>query len=83
MKPITHNLPMKITAHAVRGLRICEHYGGLGHKDHMLNATPHTRSWKLSKGFKAVLTLPRRQRGKYRLCDLTIRQAQQLMAFSQ
>lgn len=82
MKPITDNLPTKITAHAVRGLQICERCGGLGHRDHMVYGTHHTLCWKLAKGFKAVLALPSRERDKYRLCDLTIRQAQQLVALS-
>lgn len=82
MKPITDNLPTKITAHAVRGLRLCKHCGGLGHKDHMVHGTHHTLCWKLAKGFKAVLSLPLKEREKYRVRDLTIRQAHQLVASS-
>ena len=82
MKPITDNMPTKATAHTVRGLRKCAHCSGIGHKDQMVYGTHHTLCWKLSKGFKAVLALPQSERDKYRLCDLTIRQAQKLAAMN-
>lgn len=86
-KPITDNMPEKVTAHSVRGFRGCLHCGGLGHKDHMILGESghdadkffHTLCYVQRYGFDAVLTLSIRNRGMFRLCDLSKAQMRKLM----
>lgn len=76
------------TAHSVRTLRACVRCNGLGHSWAMIGAQSpglalvhyHPQCYKAARGFAAVLQLPRVERNKYRLSDLTIHQGRRLLA---
>jgi hypothetical protein len=80
-------MPDKVTAHAVRGFRPCFHCKGVGHKDHMVlgehghdaDGYFHTRCYVERYEFSSVLALSARNRGMFRLCDLSKSQMRQLM----
>lgn len=78
-KPITDNMPDKITAHTVRAFRACIWCGGLGHKDHMVNGNTHTKCYKAEYGFQGVLLLPKAERGKFRMQDLSSSECRRLL----
>ena len=82
--PVIDNVPEgALTAHAVRRLRPCAHCAGIGdHQQMILSAAGqhyHTGCYVASVGFAAVLRLSRAERGKFRLCDLSVRQARKLL----
>lgn len=82
MKAILDNVNGFRSAHDVRRLRICEGCSGIGTDAQMILAGGdhwHTRCFRVKRGFKAVLSLPKTQRGKFRMCDLTLREMQRLI----
>lgn len=87
IEPRADNLPEKITAHVVRGLRECMHCEGIGHKDHMILGDQghdggefyHTVCYVERYGFSVVLSLSRRNLGMFRMCDVSNVQMQQII----
>lgn len=80
------NMAEKLTARAVRNLRVCSHCDGLGDADRMINhvgetfsSYTHTGCFVKANKFTAVLALPKYERGKFRICDMTTKQMQKLM----
>lgn len=82
-KAIIDNVPDRLTAHSIRRLVPCAGCTGIGDGQLMVRfsgQTWHTRCYRAHFGFKGVLALPLPQRGQFRLCDLTRREMQRLLA---
>jgi hypothetical protein len=82
-KPIFDNMPVRMSAHAVRALRPCRVCKGVGDGHQMIQLPGwtraelvhyHTGCYIRSVGFKSALNLSPEEMGKFRMCDLTTMQ---------
>lgn len=69
--PRTDNVPAKITAHAVRRMAVCHICGGLGDRTLMIERTQHTSCAVETMAASLLAKLPKGERRKFRLCDLS------------
>ena len=80
--PLVDNVNDMRTVHDMRRLRQCDRCKGVGDHLQMVQAAGqlwHTRCYRVYHGMKGVLALPKAQRMKFRLCDLTRKEMQRLL----
>lgn len=67
---IDDNLPVKMTAHAVRRLVACDKCAGMGDRSLMILGATHTSCAAVTMTSNELRRLSNKERGKFRLCDL-------------